>query len=66
MPGSEVEKDSNRMDATAEMLDRRCSAPGIRFESTEAEEAYRKRAKRIAEVLFAGRLLCILSPSSQF
>ena len=37
------------MDRTEEMLDLWCSAPGIAFRSAEAEEAYKKRAKRIAD-----------------
>jgi hypothetical protein len=46
-----MEKESNQTDATAEMLDRWCSAPGFQFTCPEAEEAYKKRAKRIAEVI---------------
>jgi hypothetical protein len=46
-----MEKESNQTDATAEMLDRWCSAPGFQFTCPEAEEAYKKRAKRIADVI---------------
>ena len=37
------------MDKTQEMLENWCSAPGVTFKSSEAEEAYKKRAKRIAD-----------------
>jgi hypothetical protein len=39
------------MDRTQERLQLWCSAPGIEFISSEAEEAYRKRAKRVADVI---------------
>lgn len=41
-----MEKGHNKMNATAEMLDRWYSAPGIQFKCPEAEEAYKKRAKK--------------------
>jgi len=39
------------MDKTQERLEHWCSAPGINFKDAEAEEAYQKRAKRIADVI---------------
>jgi hypothetical protein len=39
------------MDKTEEILQLWCSAPGIKFINTEAEQAYKKRAKRIADVI---------------
>jgi hypothetical protein len=39
------------MDATAERLARWCSAAGIQFKCPEAEEAYKKRVGRIANVI---------------
>ena len=39
------------MDKTQETLERWCSAEGISFKSAEAEEAYKKRAKRIADTV---------------
>ncbi len=39
------------MDKTQEMLELWCSAPGIEFIGQEAEEAYKLRAKRIADVI---------------
>ena len=39
------------MDKTEEMLQLWCSAPGIKFINAEAEQAYKKRAKRIAAVI---------------
>ena len=39
------------MDKTQERLEHWCSAPGIEFKNAEAEEAYQKRAKRIADVI---------------
>ena len=38
-------------DKTKEMLDSWCEASGIEFISKEAEEAYRKRARRVADVI---------------
>jgi len=43
-----MEKD---IDKTQEQLKLWCSAPGIEFVSKEAEEAYKKRAKRIADAI---------------
>jgi hypothetical protein len=40
-----------RMNTTHETLERWCSAEGIHFESAEAEEAYKARAKRIADAV---------------
>ncbi len=37
------------MDKTQEMLERWCSAPGVTFKNAEAEEAFKKRASRIAD-----------------
>jgi Uroporphyrinogen decarboxylase (URO-D) len=37
------------MDKTQETLHRWCSAEGIHFESAQAEEAYKRRARRIAD-----------------
>jgi len=39
------------IDKTQEQLDLWCSAPGIEFVSKEAEEAYKKRTKRIADAI---------------
>ncbi len=39
------------MDKTQEMLERWCSAPGVTFKNAEAEEAFKKRASRIADVI---------------
>ena len=39
------------MDKTQEMLERWCSAPGVTFKNAEAEEAFKKRARRIADVI---------------
>lgn len=39
------------MDKTEEMLQLWCSAQGIEFINAEAEEAYKRRAKRIADVI---------------
>ena len=39
------------MNKTQETLERWCSAEGIHFESAEAEEAYKARAKRIADAV---------------
>ena len=39
------------MNKTQETLERWCSAEGIHFESAEAEDAYKRRAKRIADTL---------------
>ena len=39
------------MDKTEETLERWRSAEGIHFESAEAEDDYKKRAKRIADAL---------------
>jgi hypothetical protein len=39
------------MDKTKEMLELWCSAPGIEFINEEAEEAYKKRARRVADVI---------------
>ena len=39
------------MDKTQERLEHWCSAPGIEFKNAEAEEAYKKRARRIADVI---------------
>ncbi|MFC1534214.1 uroporphyrinogen decarboxylase family protein [Thermodesulfobacteriota bacterium] len=39
------------MDKTQEMLERWCLAPDVTFKSAEAEEAYKKRARRIADVV---------------
>jgi len=39
------------MDKTQEMLELWCSAPGIEFKNAEAEEAYKKRVKRVADVI---------------
>jgi len=39
------------MDKTKELLELWCSAPGIRFVNQEAEETYKQRAKRIADVI---------------
>ncbi len=39
------------MDKTHERLESWCSAPGIEFKNAEAEEAYKKRARRIADVI---------------
>lgn len=36
---------------TQEQLEIWCSAPGIQFKNAEAEDAYKKRAKRIADVI---------------
>jgi hypothetical protein len=38
-------------DKTKEMLDSWCEATGIEFVSVEAEEAYKKRARRVADVI---------------
>lgn len=38
-------------DKTQEQLESWCSAPGIEFVSKEAEEAYQKRARRIADAI---------------
>ena len=39
------------MDKTQETLQRWCSAEGIQFESAQAEEAYKRRAERIADAV---------------
>lgn len=39
------------MDKRQEMLELWCSAPGIEFKNAEAEEAYKKRARRVADVI---------------
>jgi len=39
------------MNRTQERLELWCSAPNVRFQSPEAEEAYKKRAKRIADAV---------------
>ena len=39
------------MDKTQERLEHWCSAPGIEFKNAEAEEAYKKRARRVADVI---------------
>jgi len=39
------------IDKTQEQLELWCSAPGIEFVSKEAEEAYKKRTKRIADAI---------------
>jgi len=39
------------IDKTQEQLDLWCSAPGIEFVSKEAEEAYKKRTRRIADAI---------------
>lgn len=39
------------MDKTQEMLECWCSAPGVTFKNAEAEEAFKKRARRIADVI---------------
>ena len=41
----------NDQDKTQEQLDSWCSAPGINFTSKETEENYKKRIKRIADVI---------------
>lgn len=39
------------MDKTQEMLEQWCSAEGIAFKNSEAEEAYKRRTRRIADVV---------------
>src|SRR4030043_428753 len=39
------------VDKTKERLDLWCSAPGIKFKDALAEENYKKRARRIADVI---------------
>jgi hypothetical protein len=39
------------MDKTQERLERWCSAPGITFENSEAEEAFKNRTKRMANAV---------------
>jgi hypothetical protein len=39
------------MNKTKEMLELWCSAPGIEFINEEAKEAYKKRARRVADVI---------------
>ena len=39
------------MSKTQDTLDLWCSAPGIQFKDAEAEEGYKKRTKRIADVI---------------
>lgn len=39
------------MDKTQERLEHWCSASGIQFKNAEAEEAYKKRARRVADVI---------------
>lgn len=39
------------MDKTQERLEHWCSAPGIEFKNAEAEEAYKKRTRRITDVI---------------
>jgi hypothetical protein len=39
------------MDKTTQRLDAWCSAPGIEFISKEAEQAYKARARRVADVI---------------
>ena len=39
------------MDKTEEMLELWCSAPGAHFINEDAEEAYKKRARRVADVI---------------
>ena len=38
-------------DKTEETLSNWCSAPGIQFKDAQAEDSYRKRTKRIADVI---------------
>lgn len=39
------------VDKITENLDKWCSAPGIQFKDAEAEDAYKKRARRIADII---------------
>ena len=39
------------MDRTKETLELWCSAPGVQFINEDAEEAYKKKAKRVADVI---------------
>lgn len=41
----------SNVDKSKEMLDSWCEASGIEFISKEAEEAYKKRARRFADVI---------------
>ncbi|MBP1738237.1 MAG: hypothetical protein H6Q48_530, partial [Deltaproteobacteria bacterium] len=46
-----VKGERKEMDRANEMLDSWCEAKGIEFISQEAEEAYKKRARRVADVI---------------
>ena len=47
----EAEHREKTVNKTQERLDLWCSAPGIQFKDTQAEENYKKRARRIADSL---------------